>query len=328
MPQAYQFQDYHRLTSDVLPDEIDIIDHALGFDANGDNSLLTLLQQRAQDNDRCIKVNLVYPIPQHVRTKYHNLDVRFKFLYQRDHVWSTLHGATMMPEPRYTRFLCSFNGSLHVSRVLLTAILHKMQLWNQACTKGFVFTQDELDGHINGFCGSRARYFRKWFVGTNTGEFAVQQQTIHRKDKISLDRYGHGPNLAILQPVISGSFVNLVSETMATSAFPFVTEKFLYSVVTHGLFLAFAQPGWHRHLRDDFGFRLYDQVFDYSFDLEPNPVQRLVLLIRQLMMFSSLSHDDWHDLHRLERDNVDFNRQHFLSRDYLLDIGRLQDHDI
>jgi hypothetical protein len=104
---------------------------------------------------------------------------------------------------------------------------------------------------------------------------------------------------------------------MATSYYPFVTEKFLYSVVTRGLFLAYAQPGWHAHLEKYYGFKRYTKLFDYRFDLIQNPVERLVELMSMISKFSVLSVHDWHDLYLIEQDTIEYNYNHYYSKDYL-----------
>ena len=104
---------------------------------------------------------------------------------------------------------------------------------------------------------------------------------------------------------------------MATSYVPFVTEKFLYSIVTRGLFLAYAQPGWHDHLEKYYGFKKYTKLFDYRFDTIENPVERLVEMITMISKFSKLSPGDWHDLYQLEQNTIEYNYDHYFSKGYL-----------
>jgi hypothetical protein len=129
------------------------------------------------------------------------------------------------------------------------------------------------------------------------------------------DRFAHASNIQALASTITQSFVNLVSESWSHSYQPFITEKFVYSVVTRGLFVAYAQPLWHSTIRDLYGYRLYDTLFDYDFDKEINPVIRLHKLLQMLLPFKNLKHADWHDLYLMELDNIEFNIQHFLSGD-------------
>jgi hypothetical protein len=115
---------------------------------------------------------------------------------------------------------------------------------------------------------------------------------------------------------------------MATSYYPFVTEKFLYSVVTRGLFLAYAHPGWHAHLEKYYGFKPYTRIFDYRFDNIGNPVERLVELMTMISKFSKLSKQEWHELHEIERDTIDYNYDHYFSQNYLKHYENLDKHAI
>ena len=113
---------------------------------------------------------------------------------------------------------------------------------------------------------------------------------------------------------------------MATSYCPRITEKFLYSVVTRGLFLTYGQPYWHSLLTTTIGFKPYNKIFNYDFDCILNPVERLVALISMILKFNVLSKQDLHDLYLLETDTIEFNYNHFFSRDYLkyrLDESRI-----
>jgi hypothetical protein len=129
--------------------------------------------------------------------------------------------------------------------------------------------------------------------------------------------YNHRYNIDNLENKLTESFLHIVSETMATSYYPFVTEKFLYSIVTRGLFLAYAQPGWHDHVEKYYGFKRYTKLFDYRFDAIQNPVERLIELMSMISKFSMLSITDWTDLYLLEQETIEYNYNHFFSGDYL-----------
>ena len=112
------------------------------------------------------------------------------------------------------------------------------------------------------------------------------------------------------------SFVHVVSETLSTSYYPLITEKCFYSIATRGLFLSYAQPNWHEHLENYYGFRLYKNLFDYRFDSIKNPVERLVELLTMISKFQKLSTHDWTDLYELEKENIEYNYDHYFSGTY------------
>jgi hypothetical protein len=106
-----------------------------------------------------------------------------------------------------------------------------------------------------------------------------------------------------------------VSESWSHSYQPHITEKFMYSILTRGLFLSYAQPTWHQTIQNVFGYRLYTKIFDYSFDSIENPVERLVALLSMIEKFKMLSTDEWRDLYQMESEAIEFNHQHFMSGD-------------
>ena len=64
----------------------------------------------------------------------------------------------------------------------------------------------------------------------------------------------HAANIYNLENKLTQSFLHIVSETMATSYHPFITEKSLYSIITRGLFLTWGQPRWHAQF-EKYGFK-------------------------------------------------------------------------
>jgi hypothetical protein len=116
--------------------------------------------------------------------------------------------------------------------------------------------------------------------------------------------------------------VHLVSETLSTSYYPFYGEKFLQSVVTRGLFVAYAQPNWHEMLEKWYGFKKYDKIFDYRFDHIQNPLERMIELISMLLKFRYLSSDDWRDLYEMEKDTIEYNYDWYFSRQYVTCLER------
>jgi hypothetical protein len=91
----------------------------------------------------------------------------------------------------------------------------------------------------------------------------------------------------------------------------------MYSVVTRGLFLSYAQPKWHDHLEKYYGFKTYKKLFDYKFDSISNPIERLVELMTMISKFSKLSFDELYDMYLIELDTINYNYDHFFSGDYI-----------
>ena len=301
---------YESLRTLHFPDNenIDLIDHLGGFDATLKNLVLDVLVARKFSNT----IYLQYCVDPILKNQYKTIDIKFSTRLQDPISLAHFNAYNIHPDINYKNFICSFNGSAHVSRKLLVAIIHRFGWFDpQYSSKNFVFSSDVLNGHIFDIVQNQERFWSKFFIDQDTEEF------FQTKYSFGHERYDHGKNIYTLENRLTESFLQIVSETMATSYYPFVTEKFLYSVVTRGLFLSYAQPGWHSHVEKYYGFKKYTKLFDYRFDNIKNPVERLVELITMISKFSILSTDDWVDLYLLEQDTIEFNYDHYFSGNYL-----------
>lgn len=299
---------------DTLPACLVLEDHLGGFDQNFYNHALHSIDQYAKQHDFTIQVHLSQILEPAVKQLYPNLNIHFAMSDSTMRaVWNQLKHYHEHPELDYKNFVCSFNGSDHVSRQLLVAIMHRFGYFDHNyCSKNFVMTADRLDGHISDAVGHRDSFYRKFFMHDNP-----QDQFFDTIYSFGLERYNHAHNIYNLEHKITQSFLHVVSETKGTSYAPFVTEKFLYSVVTRGLFLACAQPGWHDHVEKYYGFKKYTKLFDYHFDSITNPVERLIELMTMIGKFKHLSQDDWKSLYLLEQDTIEHNYDNYFSGQYL-----------
>lgn len=296
-----------------LPDQICLVDHIEGFDQHYCNPLLTHIDRYCHERRCTIQIHYAGVITDCVQKLYPNLEFFRTWDAGTRKLFDSFVDYRCHPELEYRNFLCSFNGSPHVSRKLLVSALQRWGYFDpETCSKNFQYTADELDGHLGDYLDlDRHRFYKRFFIGVDSQEFFHQ---IHSFGHV---KYNHAQNIYGLERQLTGSFLHLVSETLATSYYPFVTEKFLYSVVTRGLFLAYAQPGWHDHLERYWGFRRYNRIFDYDFDAIQNPVERLIELISMISKFSLLTSDDWRDLYEMEYDTIEYNYDHYFSGNYL-----------
>jgi len=303
---------YHLFGNTNLPGIFALQDHHYGYDKDFRNELLEKLESR----QHTILTHFV--VDEKIKKNYPHL--HFKFSADMQDKINLRHFINYKKQPQinYKNFICSFNGSPHIGRQLLTSILYNQGLFNsEYCTKNFRKSKDEILGHLNylDLTEDEVELYDKFF---NTKE--MFEHTVY---SFSYTRYEHDKNIYNLESKLTQSFVNIISESMSTSYYPFVTEKFLYSVVTRGLFVCYAQLGWHAHLEKYYGFKLYDKIFDYSFDSIDNPVKRLVKLIEMISKFSRLSLDDLRDLYSLlEKDTIEFNYDHYYSGDYLKHLAQ------
>ena len=285
-----------------------IIDHLTGFGSSFGNDIFDWLSEHRVENP----ILTQYVISKELAQRYPKLSLHFSVNTQNNINFNHLLTYKIHPKVNIKNFICSFNGSEHVSRKLLTAILYKFGYFNtNYCSKNYTHSVDTLDGHISDYTGINDTYYRKFFISEESETFF---QKIYSFGHV---RFDHANNIYNLENKLTESFVHIVSETMGTSYYPFVTEKFLYSVVTRGLFLSYAQPGWHAHIEKYYGFKLYTKLFDYRFDTIKNPIERLVELMTMVSKFSKLSYDDLYDIYLLELDTINHNYEHYFSGRYL-----------
>jgi len=285
-----------------------IADHLNGFEKDLTNKIFNVLSETGNK----YRIYTQYIIDKNLQQKYQDLCINFS--PDDQNLINLKHFNTYNTHPpiNFKNFLCSFNGSDRVSRKLLVAILEKFGYFtNNYCSKNFSYSTDILDGHLQDYVGDRNRFYRKFFIEEHSENFF---QSIISFGHV---RFEHAKNIYNLEHKLTQSFLHIVSETLATSYVPFVTEKFLYSIVTRGLFLAYAQPGWHAHVEKYYGFKRYTKLFDYKFDVIENPVERLVELMSMIAKFSKLSTDDWKDLYNMELDIIEFNYDHYFGGNYL-----------
>jgi len=302
----------YNICKEHLPNRFMLSDHLHGFTQDGKNQILQQLNDWAlsQNQQFCVIYHQI--LEQEITNQYSGLNIVFSPHEQHNRNLAHFLNYCNHPKTDYKNFICSFNGSDHVSRKLLTAILKRFGHYHpDYCSKNFVFTIDKLDGHIRDYVADQDNFYRKFFIDDTSKEFF---DTVNSFGHV---QYNHKQNIYNLESKLTQSFLHIVSETMATSYVPFVTEKFLYSVVTRGLFLTYAQPGWHHHVEKYYGFKKYNKIFDYRFDTIQNPVERLVELMAMISKFGVLSAHDWHDLYLIEQDTVEYNYNHYFSNDYL-----------
>ena len=287
--------------------EVYITDHLSGFTDDLSNNILGYLTDIGYNGI----VFTEYVNDNELSSKWSALDLRFSTLLN-DAVLNHFSSYNIHPTIKFENFVCSFNGSSHVSRQLLTSIINKMGYFDSDyCSKNFNYSNEFIVEQLKNLNlnDNDVKLYRKFFQ--NDIEF---NENIYSFGHV---RYDHASNIYNLEDKLTQSFIHIVSETMATSYKPYITEKFLYSIVTRGLFLAYAPPLWHRYIEKYYGFKLYNKIFDYSFDGIKNPVKRLIKLMEMISKFAYLSVDDWMDLYQMEIDTIEYNYDHYFSKQYL-----------
>jgi hypothetical protein len=103
------------------------------------------------------------------------------------------------------------------------------------------------------------------------------------------------------------SFMSIVSET--TDKTIFITEKTSMVLLLKQPFLVQGAQGFHLYLKE-LGFKLYDEIFDYSFDLEPDLHTRTEMLIDNVKSILNLN---FSDLYELIKPKLEYNQRKFFE---------------
>ena len=291
-------------------DDIGIRDHLNGFDDLYFNPILASINAWSKKYNKVLNVHIEYFIDDDIKKLYPNLN--FKYLVVD--CFSDL--LTYMPNTLtdYKNFLCTFNGTSHRSRQLLVTYLNKQGLFNpEYCSKNFTVDNDGIWGELSNSFSDKEREYYYMFFKDATGF----NKTIY---SFGHNRFEHGKNIYTLEKKLYNSFINVVSESIGTSSISSISEKFLYSIVTKGLFLTYASPKWHYQVHTYLGFKPYNKIFNYSFDSIQNPIIRLIKLVEEISKFSKLDVSDWIEMRQMEIDTIEYNYNHYMSKDYLKSI--------
>lgn len=290
-------------------------DHGGGFDSSLRNPYLDQLPK-----DEKIFVTSGFVPLESLTATYPNIEFYLNVDQKQIIVEDQIKNYKQHPKVKFKNFVCSFNGAGHVSRKLLVSALHQRGWFNSNyASKNFSFTVDELDGHIKDYVGDNDCFYQKFFINHDSHKFSETVNTFdYLKNNVST-------NITTVENFLTQSFLNVVSESIGTTYYPFVTEKFSFSIATRGLFLTYGQPGWHQQLSDCFGFKLYTKLFDYKFDTVENPVVRLIEMLSMISKFSNLSVSDWHDLYQLEFDSIEYNYDHLYSGNWIKNLAQYKE---
>lgn len=98
-------------------------------------------------------------------------------------------------------------------------------------------------------------------------------------------------------PQYKDAFMDLISES--TSDILYFTEKTARPIMNLRPFLVQSGQYAHARLRDDFGYAMYDEIFDYSFDSEPDENARTRGLMEQVAQYRDASKEELYEMYQL-----------------------------
>jgi hypothetical protein len=114
-------------------------------------------------------------------------------------------------------------------------------------------------------------------------------------------------DFSIPPKIYNDTFISLVGET--TTRLTFFTEKTWLPMILRRPGLYINAPGSYKKLTE-YGFKLYDEVFDYSFDSEPDEVTRIKLIIDNL---ERVTHENIREINKILEPKLIFNYNKCIS---------------
>lgn len=291
-------------------------DHLYGFDTDFNNELLHAFNSLGKK----ITIYTEYLLDTSVKQHYQNLDLKFdaNLMIKHNNILPVVTYAKSVSNTHVndvrTNFLSSFNRTYHPGRVLLVLWLNELGWFDQHyCSKFFEVINLPNDTWEWSAIPDEIPYLYEKYIGEDF-ELGDPQRQAFVKKIIKFGEHESTPenNIRMLAKYNQQSFVNLVSETAPMNSIPFPTEKSFFPVAHKTLWVAWAPPGHHRMMFDKFGIQPY-QCFDYSFDDEPDHVERLGKLTQMLSKFSRMTSNDWQAVYNQEKQTIDNNFEHIAS---------------
>tara|TARA_R100000027_G_scaffold66018_1_gene61231 strand:- start:176 stop:1213 length:1038 start_codon:yes stop_codon:yes gene_type:complete len=306
---------------DADQNKIVLWDHLDGFDADYRNHVIDNIHKFQQGKLEEGKLNLHYHqiLPSVTKIQYPNIAFDFDMEWQLQYNFMPLHQYKSTGCKNIKHFISCFNGSSHLSRQFITLAIKKAGWWNDlVCTKNFSFDYHLALKTIERLKGthSKEKILEYFQANKAFGAKIVSQNYIHGNYEILYNGF------KTLEPALHSSFIHIVTEAVGTSSVPFITEKFLKPIITKSLFVTYGQPHWHYVLEKYYGFKPFT-IFDYAFDRQVNPIDRLIQLIDMIKKFENLSASDWSNLYEDQNDILEYNYDHYHSKNFVKHLKKM-----
>lgn len=195
--------------------------------------------------------------------------------YWIHHTWHKTHKETIKKVRNINKLYISLNNRGHYHRCAMMEELAKRDLIRY--------------GHIS------------WHKKEMLEKFPFRAFKNHR---MILDDYDMGSDGACQEMLPEHYFktvFNLVVESTTTS--PFLTEKTWSAVLAKKPFIVLGAHGIHEYIKE-LGFKLYDELFDYSFDSNLDLQERITSICDQI---DNLSDKDYKSLYQQSKATVKYN---------------------
>lgn len=189
----------------------------------------------------------------------------------------------------------SLNNKPHRHRCMLMDILYKNGLLDKGAVSWNSWNGDigrDLDQHT----GYEWKYWKPELKLLD--DITPEKRVVNRGWETQLpEQYKH-------------AFVQIISET--SDRIPIISEKTIPCLLLNKLFLVSGCVHFHK-LMKSLGFELYDEIFDYSFDDEPDSEKRFEMLTQNLVKLKDCSEAELRELYNKVRHKIVHNKKHVIK---------------
>jgi hypothetical protein len=183
----------------------------------------------------------------------------------------------------FKKLYIHFNGKPRIHRLMVMDLLVKQDLfdlgdnsWNCTGYSGDILPKVEYI----------PEYWKEEIINLDDYTSNTKKHTDEFSDKIL------NPNCLF----------NLVGET--SMDVPYVTEKIFRCLFIKQPFIAYGAKGMNKEILN-YGFKLFDNIIDYSFDDIDEPIERFDKMLQELKKFKDL---DYNELYNKMEDVMDYNK--------------------
>jgi len=113
------------------------------------------------------------------------------------------------------------------------------------------------------------------------------------------------------------SFVDIITES--TTEVPVITEKTAQALFMKKPFIVLGSPCFSKDALTHYGFKLYDELFDYSFDEEKDDNLRAVGVAMEVKKISKMTPKECNDMYEILKPKLEYNKALLIKLAYSTD---------
>jgi hypothetical protein len=278
----YQWESDINRIKELLPDKIICLcleeQDAFYIFRNFFKNIENWLDQQNRYIDLIVPSNANYPW--HPRIRIHTSPACFAMVaLSAPHMHAVRNQKVLLSQPSiflndnqipYTKIFSCYNNNVSFHKSFMIDNLVRYGLIDHGIVTAHLLNQV--------VCPDGTPYKWQWHDGSKLLD--EDDFKLNSNEAMSADRLPKSYNLAAM---------DIVTESRYANGEFFFSEKTMKPIAALKPFLVCSCKGYHKkYLRDYFGFQLYDEIFDYAFDDEPNIEKRIDGLLQNVQTFKTL----------------------------------------